>query len=186
MHYVASQEDDTYAPKSVHISERCLILTNHVFSKRTVPNLFGTRDQFWGRPGPGPGLMRGRRDGFWMIRAHYIYCSLCFYHCCLSSTADHQPLDPRGWGPLLKKKKSCVKEALRLKHPNFKLTSLGRGFRYLVPQIISVKPLVCNFWLFFFQRKRSASGMYKPISEVLGWHPSRMLSSGLPLRSSLW
>ena len=43
-----------------------------------VPNLFGTRDRFCGRKffhGLGWG-----GDGFRMIQAHYIYCSLYFYY----------------------------------------------------------------------------------------------------------
>ena len=39
-------------------------------------------------------------DGLGMIQAHYIYCALYFYYYYISSTSDHQALDPRGWGPL--------------------------------------------------------------------------------------
>ena len=63
-----------------------------------VPNLFGTRDQFHGRQffhRPG-----GRGDGLGMIQTHYIYCILYFYYHYISSTPDHQALDPEGWGPL--------------------------------------------------------------------------------------
>ena len=35
-----------------------------------------------------------------MIQAHHIYCVLYFYNYYISSTSDHQALDPRGWGPL--------------------------------------------------------------------------------------
>ena len=42
----------------------------------------------------------GGRDGFWMIQAHYIYYALNFYYYYISSTSDHQALDPRGWRPL--------------------------------------------------------------------------------------
>ena len=62
--------------------------------KVPVPNLFGTRDPFLRRQffhGPGLG------DGFWMIWEHYIYCVLYYYY--ISSTSDHQALDPGGWGP---------------------------------------------------------------------------------------
>ena len=31
---------------------------------------------------------------------YYIYCSVYFYYDYISSTSDHQALDPRGWGPL--------------------------------------------------------------------------------------
>ena len=39
-------------------------------------------------------------EGFRMIQVHYIYCVLYFYYYYISSTSDHQVLDPRGWGPL--------------------------------------------------------------------------------------
>ena len=39
--------------------------------------------------------------GFEMIQVYYIYCVLYFYYYYLSSTSDHQALDPRGWVPLL-------------------------------------------------------------------------------------
>ena len=41
-------------------------------------------------------------DGFGMIQAYYIYCVLYFYYYYISSTSDHQELDPGGWGPWLK------------------------------------------------------------------------------------
>ena len=47
---------------------------------------------------PGPG------GGGWpwdIIQAHCIYCALCFCYYCISSTSDHQTLDPGGWHPLL-------------------------------------------------------------------------------------
>ena len=37
---------------------------------------------------------RGWRDGFRVIQAHYIYCALYFYYYYISSTSDHQGLDP--------------------------------------------------------------------------------------------
>ena len=33
-----------------------------------------------------------------MIQVHYISCALYFYYYYISSTSDHQALDPRGWG----------------------------------------------------------------------------------------
>ena len=42
----------------------------------------------------------GRGDGFRMIQVHYIYCALHYYYY-ISSTSDHQELDPRGWWPLV-------------------------------------------------------------------------------------
>ena len=61
-----------------------------------VPNLFGTRDWFCGRQF-FHGL--GRRFGFRMIEAHHTYCTLNFYYY-ISSSSDHQALDPGDWGPL--------------------------------------------------------------------------------------
>ena len=43
----------------------------------------------------------GSGDGFWDDSVHYIYCALYFYYYYyISSTSDHQTLDPGGWGPL--------------------------------------------------------------------------------------
>ena len=64
-----------------------------------VPILFGTRDQFHGKQffnGLGVGAM------VW-FQAHYIYCALYFCYYYISSTSDHQALDPEGWGLLLNK-----------------------------------------------------------------------------------
>ena len=71
------------------------------FLRAVVPNLFDTVDQFYGRQffhGLGWG------GGFRMIQVHYIYCAFYFYYYYISSTSDHQPLDPGGWGPLIKRK----------------------------------------------------------------------------------
>ena len=35
-----------------------------------------------------------------MIQVRYTYCALYFYYYCISSTSDHQTLDPGGWGAL--------------------------------------------------------------------------------------
>ena len=35
-----------------------------------------------------------------MIQVYDIYCAFYFYYYYISSTSDHQALDPRGWGPL--------------------------------------------------------------------------------------
>ena len=43
----------------------------------------------------------GRGVTFRMIRAHHIYYTFYFNYYYISSTSDHQALDPRGWGPLL-------------------------------------------------------------------------------------
>ena len=42
----------------------------------------------------------GGGDSFRMIQAYYTYCVLYFYYYDISSTSDHQALDPGGWGPL--------------------------------------------------------------------------------------
>jgi len=39
--------------------------------------------------------------GFGMAQAHYSYCVLYFYYYYISSTSDHQALDPGAWGPLV-------------------------------------------------------------------------------------
>ena len=44
---------------------------------------------------------QGEEDGHGMIQVHYIFCTLYFYYYYISSTSDHQALDPRGWGLLL-------------------------------------------------------------------------------------
>ena len=65
---------------------------------KAVPNSFGTRNRFCGRQffhGP-------EREGrLGIIQGHYIYCALLFCYYYISSTSDHQALDPGGWGPLL-------------------------------------------------------------------------------------
>ena len=43
----------------------------------------------------GVGMVSG------LIQVNYIYCALYFYYYYISSTSDHQALDPQGWGPLL-------------------------------------------------------------------------------------
>ena len=44
---------------------------------------------------------RGLGDGLGMIQVHYIYYALYFYYDDISSTSDHQTLDPRVWKPQL-------------------------------------------------------------------------------------
>ena len=63
-------------------------------STAVVPSLFSTRDRFCGRQF----LFTARRwgVGFRIIQVHYIYCALYFYY--ISSTSDHQTLDPGGGG----------------------------------------------------------------------------------------
>ena len=72
-----------------------MLLTIVTILYSVVLNLFGIRDWFHERqdfPWTGGG------DGFRMIQEHYIYCALYFYYDYISSTSDHQGLDPRGWG----------------------------------------------------------------------------------------
>ena len=40
-----------------------------------------------------------REDGLGMTEVYYIHCALYFYYCYISSTSDHQTLDPGGWEP---------------------------------------------------------------------------------------
>ena len=44
--------------------------------------------------------MLGEKKKGGMIQRHYIYCALHIYYYYISSTSDHQALDPGGWGPL--------------------------------------------------------------------------------------
>ena len=48
-------------------------------------------DNFFTDPGLG--------SGFGMIQVHYMYCAPYVYYDYISSTSDHQALDPRGGGP---------------------------------------------------------------------------------------
>ena len=73
------QEDNVFWRK-----ERCL---------RQQSRLFGTRDQFRGRHFFHEPSMGG--DGFRMIQAHYTYCGIYFYYYYISSTSDHQALEPQ-------------------------------------------------------------------------------------------
>ena len=42
--------------------------------------------------------------GFKIIQVHYINCAIYLYYYYISSTSDHQTLDPRGGGPLILRK----------------------------------------------------------------------------------
>ena len=69
----------------------------HRHGLAVVPNLLGTRDHFCGTVFP-------RTEGwgsFWMIQTYYIYCGLYFCYYYISSTSDHQALDPGDWEPLV-------------------------------------------------------------------------------------
>ena len=63
-----------------------------------VSNLFGIKNWFHGRQF-FHGLAGGG-EGLGIIQAHYTYCVLSFYYYYISSTSDHQALDPGGRGPL--------------------------------------------------------------------------------------
>ena len=69
-----------------------------VCSYKMVSNVFGTRDQFYGRQFFSWTTRWGNVIG--MIQGHYIYCAFYFYYYYISSTSDHQALDPGGWGSL--------------------------------------------------------------------------------------
>ena len=75
----------------------------HCTLKQQSPN-FATRNQFDGRQffcGLGSaGWRRGGWEWFWDGSVYYIYCALYFNYYYISSTLDHQVLDPRGQGPV--------------------------------------------------------------------------------------
>ena len=72
------------------------LLPNDAYS--VVPNLFGTRGWFHG------GQFFPQTRGWEMVSGWFnhitflVHFNLCYD--CISSTSHHQPLDPRGWGPL--------------------------------------------------------------------------------------
>ena len=67
-----------------------------------VPKLPGTSNQFCGRQFlHGPGQVRVGWGGLGVILAYYVYCTPYFHYYYISSTSDHQTLDPGGWSLLL-------------------------------------------------------------------------------------
>ena len=85
-----------WSHKTILFSHESLRTTTHYSSG---PQTFWHRGPFsWKTifPRMGP-----EGDGFGMIQEHYMYCALYFYYYYVSSTSDHQALDPGGWGPLL-------------------------------------------------------------------------------------
>ena len=50
-----------------------------------------------------------QEDDFRMTQVNYIPCALYFYYYYISSTLDHQPLDPGGWEPLAYIMNFCTK-----------------------------------------------------------------------------
>ena len=55
-----------------------------------------------------PGRGWSGSGGFRMIQACYICWALDFYYYYISSTPDHQVLDPGDWGPLFYREGCCV------------------------------------------------------------------------------
>ena len=76
--------------------------------KQWSPKLSGTRNQFCGRQ-----FFHGTEegDGFRMIQAHFIYCALYCY--CISSTFDHQALDPWRLGTPVLEDRKCLQSKSR-------------------------------------------------------------------------
>ena len=74
-------------------SRRQRLLKKGTLFKTAVPSLFGTRDQFRGRHFFHEPSVGG--EGFRMIEAHYTYCGVYLYYYYVSSTSDHQALDPQ-------------------------------------------------------------------------------------------
>ena len=62
--------------------------------RAAVPKIFGIRDRFHGRQ-----FFNGLGRGVVVIQTHYIYCILYFYYYYISSTSDHQALDPEAGDP---------------------------------------------------------------------------------------
>ena len=58
-----------------------------------APGTSFTKDSF-----PTDLAGQGGGNGLGIIQVHYIYCALYFYYYYISSTSDHQALDPGGWG----------------------------------------------------------------------------------------
>ena len=73
-----------------------------LLSKMGINNTLGNGPQsFWHqRPVSQKTIFPGIWGGYVMIQMHYIYCVLYFYYYFLSSTSDHQALDPGGWGSM--------------------------------------------------------------------------------------
>ena len=65
-------------------------------SKPAVPTLFGTRGWFCGRQ-----FVHGMVGGWFQDDSSALHLLCTYFHYYISSTSDHQALDPRSWGPLL-------------------------------------------------------------------------------------
>ena len=66
-----------------------------------IPNLFWSQVLFlWMTVFPRTEV----GDDLRIIPVYYIYCALYFYHYSISSTSDHQTLDPGSWVPLTLRK----------------------------------------------------------------------------------
>ena len=94
---------------ALHIHRKCRFMTfqnfNCIHSLEPF-SILQLQQQFSTFVAPGTGFVEDNfsMDGgemiLGMIQAYYIYCVLYFYYYYISSTSDHQSLDPRGWGPL--------------------------------------------------------------------------------------
>ena len=86
-----------------HVSYVPALAGGFLTTSGRVPNLFGTRDWFHGRP-LFHKVVVGRGGGvcgyFGMTQVHYMYCTFYFHYYYIGSTSDSQTLDTRGWGPL--------------------------------------------------------------------------------------
>ena len=91
-----------------HQFSLCITGKSSSFSA-AVPNVFDTKDWFHGRQ-----FFYGWAwgDGFRMIQMHYIYCTLDYYY--ISSTSDHQALDPRVWGLLIRDQHSKIGKSQKI------------------------------------------------------------------------
>ena len=72
---------------------------NKIDHLAAVPTFFGTKDCATVEDNFSMDAV-GVEDVFSMIQAHYIYDAIYFCYYYISSTSDHQTLDPGGWGPL--------------------------------------------------------------------------------------
>ena len=71
---------------------------------------------------------------FRMIQVYYIYCTLYFYYYYISSTSEHQALDPGGCGPLSYKNTNPICQG-----PSF-MTSFNLNY-FLISPVSKHRPL---------------------------------------------
>ena len=92
---------------------------------------------------------RGGGNGFGMIQVRCICCALYFYYNYISSTSDHQALDPRGWGPLIQITVFPRGNNLMMspqRRASAKLVFINPLQQHWAPSGVSSKPS-CNFLL---------------------------------------